>query len=75
MDAVRVTCGNAVHPGHLDLNDNRDVAASMFPLVNIVVGRLITEPKQIQDIYDRVLTTEQKQCVEKRDRKTNEDKE
>jgi hypothetical protein len=72
MDAVRATGGNAVHPGHIDLDDNRDIAASMFPLVNIVVDRLLTEPKQVQAIYDKVLTTGQKQHVEKRDAGTTE---
>ncbi|MBV8105498.1 MAG: DUF4145 domain-containing protein [Hyphomicrobiales bacterium] len=37
LDIVRVIGNNAVHPGQIDLNDDRSVAYSLFEFVNLIV--------------------------------------
>ncbi len=51
MDVVRVTGNNAVHPGKMDLKDNREAAIQLLKLVNIVTHQMITVPKQIEDLH------------------------
>lgn len=51
LDSVRVIGNEAVHPGELNLNDNREIANRLFKLVNFIATKLITEPKEIDEIY------------------------
>ena len=41
-----------MHPGVLNLNDNRDVASQLFKLVNFIVTKMLSEPKEIDEIYN-----------------------
>ena len=68
LDIVRITGNNAVHPGKIDFDDTTDVQA-LFNLINVIAGVLITQPKQIQALYDG-LPESSKKAVEKRDNKT-----
>ena len=52
LDIVRVVGNNAVHPGQIDLRDDRKVATQLFRLVNLIAERLITEPKHVQEMFD-----------------------
>ncbi len=52
LDAVRVTGNNAVHPGKMDLVDDHETVISLFKLFNVIVEKLISEPKHIDDVYD-----------------------
>lgn len=51
LDTVRVVGNEAVHPGTLDLNDDPATAMSLFRLVNFIIEKGITEPKQIGELY------------------------
>jgi hypothetical protein len=51
LDAVRVIGNEAVHPGTLDLRDDMETAFALFKLLNYIVERMITHPKQIKEIY------------------------
>ena len=50
LDVVRVTGNNAVHPGHIDVND-KEIAVKLFPLVNIIVEYLIEMPEKVQALH------------------------
>ena len=67
LDVVRVTGNNAVHPGEIDFEDTTDGQA-LFGLINVIANVLITQPKQIQALYDG-LPENSKKAVEKRDGK------
>lgn len=54
LDIVRVVGNNAVHPGKLDISDDRATAVSLFDLVNFIVEDTISRPKRIGDLYDRL---------------------
>ncbi|MEO8338409.1 MAG: DUF4145 domain-containing protein [Nitrospirota bacterium] len=66
LDAVRVIGNEAVHPGTLDLRDNRDMAMRLFGLVNIIAEQIISNPKHIQELYDK-LPENKRKAIEKRD--------
>jgi hypothetical protein len=52
LDSVRVIGNESVHPGELNLNDSREVAAQLFKLVNFIATKMISEPKEIDEIYN-----------------------
>lgn len=52
LDSVRVIGNNAVHPGQIDLKDDRESAYKLFGFINIMVDILITQPKSIDEFYD-----------------------
>lgn len=43
LDVVRVVGNNAVHPGQIDLNDDRAAAETLFRLLNLIIEKMISE--------------------------------
>lgn len=66
LDVVRVIGNNAVHPGQIDLKDDRATAEKLFGLVNLIADALISQPKHIDAMFDD-LPEGAKQAIEKRD--------
>lgn len=52
LDAVRIIGNNAVHPGEIDLRDDLETVGKLFKMVNIIANKMITEPKEIADLYN-----------------------
>ncbi|WP_290885076.1 DUF4145 domain-containing protein [Hoeflea sp.] len=69
LDAVRVIGNNAVHPGQIDLRDDRATAESLFRLMNLIAEKLISEPKHVDEVYAS-LPAGALDAIEKRDGKT-----
>ena len=67
LDAVRVIGNEAVHPGELDLKDDMETATQLFKLINFIAEKMITEPKEIKEIYNKIPELKKKQ-IEKRDK-------
>lgn len=61
LDSLRVIGNEAVHPGELDLRDDRETATSLFKLVNFIAEKMITEPKEIEAIYAKLPETKKEQ--------------
>jgi hypothetical protein len=51
LDSLRVIGNEAVHPGTMDLRDDRATALALFQLINLVVDQLIARDRAIGDIY------------------------
>jgi len=66
LDTLRVIGNEAVHPGEMDLRDDMAVASSLFKLVNFIAEKLITEPKEVDEIYNK-LPTSKKEHIASRD--------
>lgn len=66
LDAIRVIGNNAIHPGLLDLRDDRATAESLFSLVNLIADSMISQPKSVAEIYGR-LPEGAREAIEKRD--------
>lgn len=68
LDAVRVIGNKAVHPGQIAFDvDDKSTAEMLMKLLNIITERLITEPKEIDGIFD-ALPQSVKESIEKRDK-------
>ncbi len=68
LDAVRVIGNEAVHPGQIDLKDDRGTAETLFRLVNLIAEKMISEPKHVQAVYDSLPETKRNR-IEQRDQK------
>ena len=51
LDVVRVIGNESVHPGQINLDDNKEVAYKLFELINIIAQAMITQPKEILKLY------------------------
>lgn len=67
LDVVRVVGNNAVHPGQMDIKDDRDTARTLFGLVNLITEKMIGEPKHVQNLFDSLPEGTRKQ-IEERDK-------
>jgi hypothetical protein len=68
LDLLRVIGNNAVHPGKIELTDNRKMANSLFDILNMIVDNMITEPRKISEMFD-TLPEKDKANIKKRDNK------
>lgn len=66
LDAMRVIGNSAVHPGQLDLRDDRATAASLFSFLNLIVDKMISEPRRVDEVYAD-LPEPARHAIEKRD--------
>lgn len=71
LDAVRVIGNNAVHPGELDLKDDAETTIAMFGLVNMIVRVMITQPKEVDMLYEKI-PKGAKKAITKRDKVVSE---
>ena len=60
LDAVRVIGNEAIHPGQVDIRDDRESASKLFELVNFIVYDRITRPKQIAGVYGMIPESKRK---------------
>ena len=70
LDSVRIIGNNAVHPGTLDIKDNRDIALKLFTVVNFIVEKKISELKNMDEFYDRFIPEDYKRSITQRDNKS-----
>ena len=68
LDVVRVIGNEAVHPGTLDLKDDKETATQLFGLVNIIAEQRISNPKHVQEVYNKLPESKRK-AIEARDEK------
>jgi len=57
LDIVRVIGNNAVHPGQIDLKDDRETALKLFALINMIAQIMITQPKEVDALYNTLPQT------------------
>lgn len=67
LDIVRVIGNKAVHPGTIAVDvDDVATANTLFNLINMIVDRMISEPKRIKELYAS-LPESTREAVSKRD--------
>jgi len=54
LESVMVIGNNCVQPGTIDLRDDPETANSLFSLINIVVDVMITQPKEVNEIFTKI---------------------
>ena len=68
LDVVRVVGNKAVHPGQIAFDvDDKNTATMLMRLLNIIVERMITEPKEIDSLYQG-LPESVRNAIENRDK-------
>jgi hypothetical protein len=68
LDIVRVIGNASIHPGRMDLRDDRDTAVELLRLVNLIAEIMISQPKHIKAMYD-CLPESKRKAIEERDGK------
>ena len=71
LDVVRVIGNNAVHPGQIELKDDRVTAEKLFGLVNLITEIMISQPKHVGAMFDS-LPEAVREGIEKRDNKESD---
>lgn len=66
LDILRVIGNESVHPGSIDMKDNKEVATKLFELINIIVQNQITQPKEINLLFES-LPEGKRKAIAKRD--------
>jgi hypothetical protein len=66
LDVVRVVGNNAVHPGQLDLRDDREIAEALFGLVNLITEVMIVQPGSVDRLF-AALPPSAREAIERRD--------
>ena len=68
LDVVRVVGNKAVHPGQISFDvDDKGTATMLMRLINIIVERMISEPNEINSLYQG-LPESVKTAIENRDK-------
>jgi hypothetical protein len=70
LDIVRVVGNNAVHPGQLDIRDDRPTATTLFGLVNEIAEDLLSKPARVKALYEKVVPETARAAIAKRDDST-----
>ncbi len=52
LDIVRVIGNESVHPGQINTEDNKETAYKLFELINLIAHAMITQPKEIDNLYN-----------------------
>jgi Domain of unknown function (DUF4145) len=68
MDILRVVGNNAVHPGEIDLDDNREISLGLFRIINFIVDKAISEPAHVDSIFSQ-LPEGAREAIERRDQR------
>lgn len=70
LDIVRVIGNEAVHPGVIDLDDDRETADRLFDLVNSICDQMISHPKHVKSMYEK-LPPEKREAIDRRNTKAS----
>ncbi|HVR48799.1 MAG TPA: DUF4145 domain-containing protein [Pseudorhodoferax sp.] len=65
LDAVRVIGNEAVHPGAMDLKDDKETAGELFSILNFIADEMITKPKKLAALYAK-LPVSKRNAIEQR---------
>jgi len=68
LDIVRVNGNEAVHDGVMNLKDDKDTALNLFTIVNEIAEQMISRPKRLKQMYER-LPEDKRRGIEARDKK------
>lgn len=67
LDFVRVVGNEAVHPGEINLDDNKEIAIKLFKILNLIAHDMISVPKEMDELYDEIIPDDKKEQINARD--------
>jgi hypothetical protein len=65
LDVIRIYGNDSVHPGQVDIKDDKDTAITLFKLTNFIAEEMLTKPKEVREIFDS-LPESKKEQIQKR---------
>ena len=65
LDVLRVTGNNAVHPGQIDLTDDREIVMQLFEFLNLVAENQLTQPRQVREAFGKLPASNQQQIAQR----------
>lgn len=68
LDSVRIIGNNSVHPGEMNMDDDKEMAEALFMLTNEIIDEAMARDARIDQVYDS-LPEGPKEGVERRDSK------
>jgi hypothetical protein len=71
LDFLRVVGNNAVHPGQIDLDDNKEMALKLFKILNMIADDMITKPKDMNELYNDIIPEEKQENISFKEMKTH----
>lgn len=54
LDIIRISGNESVHPGTVNLNENKDDAFYLFDLLNMICDQFFTQPRKMQEMYEKM---------------------
>ena len=54
LDIIRITGNESVHPGTLDLNEDKEDALYLFDLLNMICDQFFTQPRKMHEMYEKM---------------------
>lgn len=73
LDVVRVIGNNAVHPGEIVVDDELDTVTALFWLINAIAEKMLTEPRRIAELHDKLPQSVRAAIAARDGRKTPEE--
>jgi hypothetical protein len=67
LDIVRVIGNESLHPGQIDMRDDKETALQLFGLVNLIAEKMLTEKIHVDAIYE-TLPQSKRDAIEARDK-------
>jgi hypothetical protein len=61
LESVRVTGRKATPPGQINERDDRETALILFNLVNLIVDSLITQPRMVDELLEKLPNAKKKE--------------
>lgn len=66
MDVLRYNGNESVHPGEINLADNRDDALLLFTLLNMIAEEFFTMDARLDELYQRIPERKRVEADQKR---------
>jgi len=54
LDIIRISGNESVHPGTLNLDENKDDALYLFDLLNMICDQFFAQPRKMQEMYEKM---------------------
>jgi hypothetical protein len=70
LDVIRVIGNNAVHPGEIDIREEKESVFMLFGIINFIVNEMITRPQEIAKMFNN-LPEKSKKGIEQRSQKNS----
>lgn len=74
LDSLRVIGNNAVHPGQIDVNDDKETALALFHILDTIIDRTIIQEQRISEVYEK-LPQSAKDQINSRDKNSSDGEE